>query len=97
MKKVYENTFVQGRELTKKLMIAIVVCCVLILITYNSGVDNYIHVLVSIAAVILFGITIYVIVKFCRCPHCGKVIFMGLLKIQKCPSCHRNLVTGKKK
>ena len=63
MKRTYENTFVQGRELTKKLIIAAV---------------------------------IYVMVKYCRCPHCGKRIMFGVLKITVCPSCRRSLITGKK-
>lgn len=95
MKNVYENTFVQGRELTKKLVIGTCVSCVLSLIF--MGMSNVTLQFVSIALTTVgFIFTIYVMAKYCVCPHCGKHITMGLLAIENCPRCHRNLVTGKK-
>ena len=32
----------------------------------------------------------------CRCPNCGKVIFLGVLAVNTCPRCKRSLVTGNK-
>ena len=39
---------------------------------------------------------IYVDIKYCRCPNCGKVILLGVLAINTCPRCKHSLTTGKK-
>ena len=87
MKRTYENTFVQGRELTKKLIIATVISCVMSIVCEQIG---------SPVQPLFFAAVIYVMVKYCRCPHCGKRIMFGVLKITVCPSCRRSLITGKK-
>ena len=33
---------------------------------------------------------------YCRCPSCGRIVFMGMMKVTVCPSCHRDLNTGAK-
>ena len=48
------------------------------------------------ATLILFIATVVIIVRECRCPHCGKVIFLGVLAVTSCPKCKRSLTTGKK-
>ena len=95
MKKVHENSFVQGRELTKKLVIATCIGCALSLVFMMTGNAPMQFALIAFTTVGMVA-TIYVMVKFCVCPHCGKHITMGLLAIDTCPRCHRNLVTGKK-
>lgn len=95
MKNVYENGFVHGRELTKKLTIGTCSTCalsVLFLVMGNQSLQ------IALMAMSLVGLicTIYVMAKYCVCPHCGKHITMGLLAIENCPRCRRNLVTGKK-
>ena len=95
MKKVYENSFVQGRELTKNIVIATVVGCALSLVTMFLGYQGLQFVLMAFTTVGL-GASIYVMVRYCVCPHCGKHITMGLLAIEHCPRCRRNLITGKK-
>lgn len=45
---------------------------------------------------VLFAAAIWTLFKYCRCPHCGKLIFMGVLAIRVCPRCRYDLITGKK-
>ena len=89
----YINSFIRGRDLLKKLLAADLVTAVLALIfKANPTVMS----LFSMATIILFGAIIYIAVKYCRCPNCGKVIVIGVLAVDACPRCKRNLVTGKK-
>lgn len=94
MKKAHENTFAQGRELVKKLMAAALISGILGLVCdqLSHPVAPYILGL----TVIIMATTIYVMVTYCRCPHCGKRILTGILVATTCPSCRRSLVTGKK-
>ena len=94
MKKVYKNTFVQGRELVKKLLIASVISCVMGIVCEQLGSPLLIAFFVLTAA--MFFAAVYVLAKYCRCPHCGRRIFLGVLNITACPSCRRDLITGKK-
>ena len=88
-----ENDFVYGRDLVKKLLIGAVVACVLSLLMPRQ---SYLQIaFIALTAVIFFTI-IACLAKYCRCPHCGKVIFFGVLVIRQCPRCKRSLVTGKK-
>ncbi len=48
------------------------------------------------ATVLLFFTVVFIIVRECRCPHCGKIIFLGALSATHCPRCRRSLTTGKK-
>ena len=50
----------------------------------------------TIATILLFATIVFIIVRECRCPHCGKIIFMGALSVTHCPRCKRSLTTGKK-
>lgn len=50
----------------------------------------------TMATILLFISAIVVIVRDCRCPHCGSVIFFGALRASTCPRCKRSLTTGKK-
>lgn len=93
--KAYVNSFIHGREMCRKAMYSALACCVL------SVLGNYLHfpnlqLLFAGATVILFIVTIVIIVRQCRCPHCGKIIFLGVLAVTACPSCKRDLVSGKK-
>lgn len=51
---------------------------------------------VTFATLLLFAAVIVVIVRDCRCPHCGKIIFLGALSATHCPRCKRGLTSGKK-
>lgn len=90
---IYENSFVYGRELVKKLLVmAIVTAVVTLLMRSNPSVQLFLTIITIVLFVAVF-VTIY---KNCRCPHCGKVIFFGVLAVTTCPKCRRNLITGKK-
>ena len=88
-----DNDFVYGRGLVKKLLIGAVVCCVLSLVMPQQ---SYLQIaLIALTAVIFFT-TIACLIKYCRCPHCGKIIFFGVLAVTQCPRCKHSLITGKK-
>ncbi|MGI5976360.1 MAG: hypothetical protein ACOX68_01500 [Candidatus Limivicinus sp.] len=95
MNRVYENSFMQGQALVKKLVIGVVVCCVLSFLSLG-GAGGAVQGLLIGATVVLFIMTIYALVKYCRCPYCGKHIYLGVLVAKSCPHCNRNLATGKK-
>ena len=92
--KVYGNSFVQSRELAKKLAIATIIFAVGSFI--SAGADSAIQFSFLIITFALCIFTVYVILKYCRCPYCGKRIFLGVLKVRTCPACHRDLINGKK-
>ncbi len=87
----FESDFAYGRDLVKKLLIGSVAACVFTLFT--QGAIQLAFMGLTVACVV--G-AIYILVKYCRCPHCGKVIFFGMLAIRQCPRCKRNLFTGQK-
>ena len=89
----YINGFLRGRELLKKLLIGDFAAA--ILATFTRGTPN-LMIFFSMATLILFIAIIYVAVKFCRCPNCGKLILLGVLAIDTCPRCKHSLITGKK-
>ena len=90
---VYINSFVRGRQLLKKLLIADAACAVFATLTRESPL---LMGLFGGAVLLIFGAIIYIAVKYCRCPNCGKVIILGVLAVESCPRCRRNLVTGRK-
>ena len=92
--KTYVNSFIHGRELCKKTMVSTLVCAVLSLI--GRSINPYMQIFFTGATLILFVATVVIIVRECRCPHCGKIIFLGVLAVTACPKCKRNLTTGKK-
>ena len=89
----YINGFMRGRELLKKLLVSDLITAVAAMLTRGTPM---LMGLFSGATVLLFLAIIYIDVKFCRCPNCGKVILLGVLAIDTCPRCKRNLSTGKK-
>jgi len=89
----YENDFVYGRDLLKKLLVATAIGCV---ISFFTPKYSYAQMIFMCLTTVLFISSIVTIVKYCRCPSCGKIIFFGVVAVTACPRCHRNLVTGKK-
>ncbi|MDO4983641.1 MAG: hypothetical protein Q4E35_08830 [Eubacteriales bacterium] len=92
--KIYENTFIQGRELAKKLAVGTAVSCVAGILL--AQMQSNLELIFITLTFVLFAATIYVIIKYCKCPYCGRRIFLGVLKVTSCPSCHRSFTTGKK-
>ena len=89
----YENEFVYGRRMLKYTMSVSIVCCVATLIA-QAGTSM--HNICFVLAIASFAFAVYIIYRYCRCPHCKKVIFLGVLSINTCPKCKHNLITGKK-
>ncbi len=90
----YINSFIRGRELLKKLLVSDMVTAVLALVFKSNPTLMSVF---SIATLLLFGAIIYIAVKYCRCPNCGKVIVVGVLAVHACPTRRRTLVPGEKK
>ena len=91
--KIYENDFVYGRDLIKKIFLLSVIFCVLTLAMQN---DPTMKVVFFILTVLSFVAVFVVLFKHCRCPKCDKVIIFGVMAVTACPRCKRNLITGKK-
>ena len=89
----YINSFVRGRELLKKLLVGDMFTAIAAAFTRSNPM---VMGAFSIATILLFIAIIYVDIKYCRCPNCGKVILLGVLAIDACPRCKRSLTTGKK-
>ena len=85
--------FDRGRNLAKLLIILCAIMCVLSVITNGESISGY-FMLISLVS---FAVSFVVIRLYCRCPYCGKTIFIGLFNATDCPHCRRNLVTGKRK
>jgi len=86
--------FKTARRLVMIFMIASLVCALIGVVLVRPGTEASIYivilslVLMLLALVILFGL--------CRCPWCGKRIVSGLMKVEICPHCKRDLETGMK-
>ena len=89
----YINSFIRGRDLLKKLLVGDFVSAILATFTRNNMGLMFFF---TAATLLMFIAIIYIAVKYCRCPNCGKVIVIGVLAVDACPRCKRNLVTGKK-
>ena len=89
----YINSFVRGRELLKKLLVGDILAA---LISAFSRSTPGVMAVFTFATLVLFVAIIYVALKFCRCPKCGKRILLGVLAVENCPRCKHNLTTGKK-
>ena len=94
MKVRYKPTFEYGKNMAKYLLVGSVLFALAALLLVPTGsVAQVILMLISLAVLIAL---IVVIVKFCRCPYCNRVIAAGLLQVKVCPGCRRSLSTGKK-
>ena len=78
----------------KYTVIGAVVTCIASLIIGNDG--GTLQLAMILASFGFLVATVAVMYIFCRCPYCGKHIMLGVLTIKTCPSCRRNLMTGKK-
>lgn len=85
------SDFEHGRDLLTKLIVASTVAAIASL--FFTGTVQVVFVAITC---LFFAGAIWAMVKYCRCPHCGKVIFMGALSIRQCTRCKHDLFTGKK-
>ena len=88
------NSYESARSRLKTMMLAASLSCAGSLLTPQDYLS--LKMFFTIATVLLFATVAYIIVRECRCPHCGKIIFMGALSATHCPRCKRSLTTGKK-
>lgn len=87
--------FKTAKKVVGLLMAISVIACVVGLAVFEQGSrETAYSVLGAFGALI---ISVGVILKWCRCPWCGKVLFVKLFYITECPSCRRNIETGLKK
>ena len=83
-----------ARQLVKWSMILSVVCAVSGLLFFKPGTQ--ISLYITFAAFGLMVVTMILLFGYCRCPWCNKRITSGLMKVQVCPHCKRDLDTGLK-
>ena len=88
-----KNAFESGRKAAKILAILSAVGCVAMLLADDNPPLQGALVLLTM---LLFVSMFLVIVLRCRCPHCGKVILLGLWNAKVCSSCRRSLSSGNK-
>ena len=84
--------FDKARNLVKFLLAMCVVFCVVGIVTNGSGLGG----LSLLFSMLFFVLSVVVILAYCKCPHCGKRIYLGLFRISDCPKCRHNLITGEK-
>ena len=94
MRAKYEKSFERGQELVRYFMFAAIVSgLAALLLTENGSVLQL--VLIGLSAVLLIAMLVCAW-RFCRCPYCGKRIIAGALAVTTCPSCRRDLKSGRR-
>ena len=88
-----KNAFESGRQSAKILAILSAVGCVASLMAGSGTVLQAALMLLTLG---LFIAMYAVIFARCRCPHCGKVIVLGVWSRTVGPRCSRSLISGKK-
>ena len=91
--KTFTNNFTYGRNLLKQIIIGAIVTTVMTFIFRANPTWSAVFSALTIG---LFIASVVVVVKYCRCPHCNRVIFLGVMALNACPTCKRSLLTGKK-
>ena len=94
MKPRFNSDFAYGKRLARNCIVAAVVFCLLSAFAVPAGsMVQIILTVISTGLMVATGVAMY---RYCRCPHCGKHIIVGVLALTNCPRCHRNLTTGQK-
>lgn len=86
--------FSAATKLTKALILVSVVLCVGGLLF--TGEYAPLRMVLTVAALLCLAAALIVTLTFCKCPYCGKRIFLGAATAIYCPKCRRNIETGKK-
>ena len=94
MRDLGANNYEAARSRLRTVMIAAELSCAGSLLTPQSYLP--LKLFFTIATILIFASMVFIIVRECRCPHCGKIIFLGALSATHCPRCRRSLTTGKK-
>ena len=82
----------------KNLVMFMLVMCIIVCVGSIIANDFSLELanMFGLLSALFFILAIIVIAVFCKCPHCGKRIFLGLFKYKTCPNCRHDLVTGEK-
>lgn len=86
--------FDRARNLVKLLLVLCVILCVVGVVVAERG--SALALYSGIISIVCFVLAFVVVILYCKCPYCGKVIYLGLFKAVNCPHCRRNLSTGAK-
>ncbi len=88
------SDFERGRNIVKVLVaLAVAFSLIALMFTKENTSQNLYLILAALACIV--GV-VFVSLRFCRCPHCGKRILNGVLVLKVCPKCKRSLLTGAK-
>ena len=94
MKPSFSTNFARGQKLVRYLLVGALAAGAAGLLLFPEGTTQQ-AVCVLLSAVLIVGV-IVVAARDCRCPSCGKRIINGVLVLNTCPRCRRNLYTGEK-
>ena len=87
--------FKTARKLVMVFMIASLVCALGGMIFVRPGTQASVYIV--LLSLILMILALMILFCLCRCPWCGKRITSGLMKVEVCPHCRRDLETGMKR
>ncbi len=90
----YTSSFARAQKLVRYLLVLSLVSGAAGLLLYREGTTGQL-VCVLLCAALIVAILV-VAARGCRCPSCGKRIISGVLVLDTCPRCKRNLYTGDK-
>ena len=86
--------FKTARRLVLVFLIASFVCALISIVFIKPGSQASVYsMLLALALLVLSLIFLF---GLCRCPWCGKRITSGVLKVEVCPHCKRDIETGMK-
>ena len=94
MKPSYSNSFARGQKLVRYLLGGSILLGLFGFFIYNSSPAQ--QTLCMLFSLVMMVSAVVCMVRFCRCPRCGKVIIGGVLVLETCPRCKCNLYTGEK-
>lgn len=86
--------FDKARNLVTFMLVMCIVSCVGSIIANDTSVET--ASLFGLLSAFFFFLAFVVVALFCKCPNCGKHIYLGLFKAEYCPKCNRHLITGEK-
>ena len=90
----YTSSFARAQKLVRYLLVLSLVSGAAGLLLYREGTTSQL-VCVLLCAALIAAILI-IAARDCRCPSCGKRIISGVLGLDTCPRCKRNLYTADK-
>ena len=86
--------FKTARRLVMLFMVASVICAIGDIVFIRPGTQASIYVM--LLSFLLMALALVMLFVCCRCPWCGRRITVGLMKVEVCPHCRRDIETGMK-